>query len=1048
MTANIQFISAGAGSGKTYELTQQLEALLVSGEVSPSGVIATTFTKLAAGELKERVRGKLIAAGQLNIANQMEQSLIGTVNGVCGQLVQRFAFEAGLPPDQIVLDESQGNILFYQAMEQALSRDKPLIRDMNATCHRLQITNSRTKQLLWRSEVNDIADAARANNQSPSDIRGQGTISADELLTHFPKASKRKLDDALLSAISQAMAGIDTEIDNTQATRKYLSLITGVQAALVNQRATWSEWIKLSKDAPGAKNKKWAESIQDIAKEYEKHPKLHEDIRFFAEKLFEIAADSLESYQTLKQQKGLIDFVDQEQRLYHLLDDQSVTETLKEELQLLMVDEFQDTSPIQLALFLKLSTIAKKVIWVGDIKQSIYGFRGSDPDLMQAVVKQVEADGNPPKILAQSWRSRPELVQYVNALFTPAFSNTLSPEQIKLKPARDQILSGPAVETWRLKDGRKDKRAHSLAYAVTELINSGREVIDKQSGETRALTYGDVAVLCKTHSNLGEVATALSNANLPLRYKRTGLLSTPESALAIACLKRLLDPRDTLSSAEIHSLTTCESPEVWIEHRLTFLADDSVPNYQWLEQEEEHPVANLKAQRTRLPYLSPVETLRVAIDAGKVREAVYRWGPTFQFSQHRLNNLSALIDHAESYVDQCTSRSEPATSAGLVLWLAALADADEDTQASGGDENAIQLVTHHGAKGLEWPIVIAMDLEAKLKPRLWGMTVLATDDDIDLNDPLVGRTIRYWPKFSGAQASGVPMLDIIANSPAGIVAQQNETEESKRLLYVSLTRPRDGLILTINRNNDRGPWMETLGSDWMLPTTHELELPDETVIPTQYLEFEDETIDAELSDFNPQWLDAPPKAMDKLRLNASPSSEPPVDSAYIKTTIELGDRVELTGEYDPADLGSCLHAVIAAKINKQTATQRIISEWEMDDVLTVAAAELCANRFIANVEDQFSPKQWFAEHPIQYRNDLGQHVTGWIDLLIKTEDGFVLIDHKASPRARSDWETIALGYSGQLRAYVNGLNILEPAIPTQAYIHFAITGGLLEVALN
>ena len=132
MTSNIHFISAGAGSGKTYTITEQLEALLSTGQVSPAGVIATTFTKLAAGELKERVRSKLIEAGKLAVANQMEQSLIGTVNGVCGELLRRFAFEAGMPPDQQVLDEKQGDILFFQAMEKALSENKALIREMNA----------------------------------------------------------------------------------------------------------------------------------------------------------------------------------------------------------------------------------------------------------------------------------------------------------------------------------------------------------------------------------------------------------------------------------------------------------------------------------------------------------------------------------------------------------------------------------------------------------------------------------------------------------------------------------------------------------------------------------------------------------------------------------------------------------------------------------------------------------------------------------------------------------------------------------------------------
>ena len=94
MSATIHFISAGAGSGKTYRITEDLEKMLASGAVRPSGVIATTFTRMAATELRERVRQKLIAGGKVQQAAQMGQALIGTVNGVCGELLRRFAFEA------------------------------------------------------------------------------------------------------------------------------------------------------------------------------------------------------------------------------------------------------------------------------------------------------------------------------------------------------------------------------------------------------------------------------------------------------------------------------------------------------------------------------------------------------------------------------------------------------------------------------------------------------------------------------------------------------------------------------------------------------------------------------------------------------------------------------------------------------------------------------------------------------------------------------------------------------------------------------------------
>jgi ATP-dependent exoDNAse (exonuclease V) beta subunit len=1046
-TKKIQFISAGAGSGKTFSLTKRLTDLLSSAQIAPAGVIATTFTTLAAGELKERVRGALIEAGHLRIANQMEQALIGTVNSVCGDLLRRFAFEAGMPPDQQVLEETQGDMLFYQAMERALANNKLLLRQMNTTCHRLQILDHHN-QLNWRGEVKRIADAARANNQSAADIRHLGKTSADELLAHFPKATSRDLDRLLLNAIEHAMEGIDTDADSTIVTREYVSLITGIRAGLYKQRATWPEWIKLSKEMPGKKSKAFAEPIADIAIEYDKHSALHSDIRFFAEQAFAIAADSLTTYQEIKSQKGLIDFVDQEQRLYQLLDHPTVQDTLREELQLLMVDEFQDTSPIQLALFLKLSQLAAQVIWVGDIKQSIYGFRGSDPTLMTAVVQRVLAEGNAPEILEQSWRSTPELVSYINNVFVPAFSDTLEPGQVALHAARPSVSDQPAVETWRLIGGKKSERAQALANGLHTMMTQGRTVIDKHSKQARAATFSDIAILCRTHANLSEIAAALSDAKLPIRYKRPGLLGTPEGCLAMACLRRLIDPQDTLATSEIHTLTHCERPDAWIAQRLAHLNTEDSVSAHWLEGEVLGPVAALKAQRARLHFLTPVEVLRTAIDVGNVRESVYRWGPTEQRSQHRLNNLAALLTHADKYLSQCTAQNQPATATGLVLWLYQLAEAEEDTQATGNAEDAIQLVTHHGAKGLEWPIVIAMDLDADLKSRLWGLSVLPSPASVSLENPLANRRLRYWPPFNGMHSTGLPLLDQLEASNAGQEAMQREIQEQKRLLYVSLTRPRDSLIIALNNKKSGGEWLGTVDAPWMLPESDTLQMPDGSSIPTRSLELAATVSEAELPNYQPTWLNSTVPCVEKLSLRLVPSTLPQCETAHIGSIIELGDRLEINGDYEAAALGSALHAVIATTIAGQQATARVLRDYGLEKTLSVATADECARRFLAEITSRFQPVRLIAEYPIHYTNTNGQIISGWIDLLVETQDGFVLIDHKASPRARSDWEEIALGYSGQLHAYTEGIAQVTGRPVLGQWIHFGVTGGLVEVVTS
>jgi superfamily I DNA/RNA helicase len=123
----LTFISAGAGSGKTHRLTQILHEQLLSGGVRPSGVIATTFTKKAATELRERVRSHLLSQGASSLAHAMGQARIGTVNSVCGSLLGRFAFEAGLATEQQVLEEDQAAIIIGYSLPATDSHFKYLM---------------------------------------------------------------------------------------------------------------------------------------------------------------------------------------------------------------------------------------------------------------------------------------------------------------------------------------------------------------------------------------------------------------------------------------------------------------------------------------------------------------------------------------------------------------------------------------------------------------------------------------------------------------------------------------------------------------------------------------------------------------------------------------------------------------------------------------------------------------------------------------------------------------------------------------------------------
>ena len=179
--------------------------------------------------------------------------MIGTVNGVCGELLLRFAFEAGLSADQKVLEEKDGNRLFGEALASVLGKQTERIRKLNAVSHRLQIVNQ-DNSLNWRQEVLNLVNSARANNMSPSQLSDWGKDSANTLLANFPKASKRDMDSELLQAVNNALGSIDTEVDTTKGTATYLTFLNGIRAGLTQHRLTWAEWVKTSKTGPTKKS--------------------------------------------------------------------------------------------------------------------------------------------------------------------------------------------------------------------------------------------------------------------------------------------------------------------------------------------------------------------------------------------------------------------------------------------------------------------------------------------------------------------------------------------------------------------------------------------------------------------------------------------------------------------------------------------------------------------------------------------------------------------------------------------------------------------------
>lgn len=409
----VKVIAASAGTGKTYRLSNvYVDGLKERSDEEQAGILATTFTVKAANELVERVRRALLSKGEWLAAQGVLSGYLGTINSVCGRILSEHALSAGLSPDISVIADDRQPTIFAIATDSVMHRYADRVRE---SAHRLQMDN-------WRDSVHKVINLARNNAIEISALDHFAESSWSSFSALFPAATETAaaLDDSLFSAIESTIVAINENSDGKDTTTNNLDQLRQFRSRLIaGQYLTWRDWAFLAKIKSTKKTSSAFKALSAAAAKHHSHPRLHEDVRTMIFSVFNCAAAAMQYYAEFKRSNGLIDFIDQETLALSLLDTDDVREMFSQQVRALLVDEFQDTSPIQLAIFLELAKLVDYSVWVGDEKQSIFGFRGSDPELMQSTVERVVATtGGDEEKLTTSYRSRPQLIQFTNDLFS------------------------------------------------------------------------------------------------------------------------------------------------------------------------------------------------------------------------------------------------------------------------------------------------------------------------------------------------------------------------------------------------------------------------------------------------------------------------------------------------------------------------------------------------------------------------------------------------------------------------------------------------------
>ena len=1062
---HLQFISASAGAGKTWKLVESVYQAVSSGAARAEGVVATTFSNPAANDLRERLAERFFAGGRHDDAAQLDEGLIGTVHSICLRLLTRFAFEAGMSPELRILDDTETRLLLDRALDDCV--DEALQLELCRLGDRLEQLD-RNGAYQWRQSISAIIGAARTNNIAPEALAPMGEASWNELAAALPPATEDDVVAALREQIDIALAAIP-DADKPKNSANYRRLLEDFLRAVDQRRAKWSDWAALRSDKkfPAKAFHPVAQAVAEAADRLSEHAPFQEDLKAYLEHLFRIAGAVAARFQALKRERGAVDFDDMEKDALDLLrSHESVREILRDEIDLLLVDEFQDTSPIQLAVFAELGALAKQVIWVGDVKQSIYEFRGADPDL---VFRAVENATNV-ETLAVSWRSTPDLVSLANQLFAEPFLNRLglAKDRTVIRAHRDQVDEiGPAleiatIESNRIKKGDglphklvKNERPSLIADVVQDVLQQGGKVIEKSSvtpgnlqGSSRPVTARDVAVLTREKRTGDAVALELRRRGIDVSRASKGLLETAEARLAIACLRRLTDRADSLATAEIVALENLTEPEEWITSRLEFLDEQDDPWATDWAVGDSPAVTALQVDDDSERLQSPLEAFDRAIDLADVPRIIAGWGPSQARVTQRNANLERLRAFIQDYETKCGEFGLPATLNGLFGWLEQLSADGLDHQGIDPETDAVHIGTCHASKGREWPIVVVTDPDYGLKTRLFDLRVVMDPDAGNEQDPLAGRELRLW--VNPSRRSQLRFHEQVENSAIGRQATESAQGEELRLLYVTLTRARDRMIIV--RETGQAPeWLSELGppGEALLSAEKDsVKLSDAgEPIPLRTTKFvlgdEIETLPSAKAVRVAVQADA---QTPRLPAVVTPSAQSADAAAKVLKVHEFGSRLPMNKHPDERDLGDALHRILAAEAVNPNAADRerryadilesfnLLPNVEVKDVLRMV------DRYREFVRKTFLPQSEAVETPFSVTNPDGQLIHGLIDHLLQNRDGQTIIDHKIFPGRRDQWESKALSYAGQLACYRNAVGG-----KARTFIHFASLGVLVEI---
>jgi exodeoxyribonuclease-5 len=848
-------VEAGAGSGKTAVMAGRIALMLAQG-IAPKSIAAVTFTELAASELLIRVRDfvdELVAdqiPAELRIALPdglsdsqrdyltrasvtIDEMTCSTIHGFCQRLIQPYPVEADIDPGAGVMDRTEADLAFIEISE-AWLRERLSGTEGGLIAEMVIVDPTKTLALIhsilgyWRRRRTMKVRPAVPLPPLVLDFKTKVAT----FVEFIQNTRAREEESAEIAGRFEAMASaLSFAVTALTPTALIRLLAMEPDPELCTQTGKFRSFKKKGKWGAAAKladlSKADGERLNTLAEGhytacYEAWETMLHGVagRVLADLMAELQP-VIQRFRDRKRATALLDFDDLIFAARDLLrDHDEVRRALAQRYPHVLVDEFQDTDPLQSEIFWRLCGEAPAGVandrWiefhirqgalflVGDPKQAIYRFRGADVlAYVQARSALLAQDGDSVLSISTNFRSSAPILAYVNERFQSPLSSNGQPGFTPLDAFHADLGEMPCVAALDVaianEDGRasaeqqRDAEAEAVAMMCARLI-SGARIIDRKSGQTRLCRPGDIALLAPTGNDLWRYEEALERRGIPVATQAgKGLFRRQEIQDLIALTRVLSDQRDTLALGAL------------LRGPLVGLTEEELLNIIWAlprsgddpdalprldlrvdPQAIPHPLARdilekLQALRARSNTTTPHDLLSQAVDVLRVRPIL-------------LQRHSEQAERALANVDLYLSLTRAYGVRGLRAFAEAMTAAwtDESRAVEGrpdAQEESVALYTMHAAKGLEWPIVVPVNT----------MTAIIAGESavIDRQNDLF-----YCRVFGVAPVGYEETRD----------AEKAELDRERvRLWYVAATRARELLVIPrLDASASRSAWVELL----------------------------------------------------------------------------------------------------------------------------------------------------------------------------------------------------------------------------------------------